>query len=79
MGQASDGDVVTANLDQDYNSTLIGAETIQDADRLFARLLASRFESGELLKPSTAGSNSGSKRAPAAPSKESFIPIADTF
>ncbi len=34
MGQASDGDVVTANLNKDYNSTLIGAETIQDADRL---------------------------------------------
>ena len=33
MGQASDGDVVTANLSKDYTSKLLGAESIQDADR----------------------------------------------
>ncbi len=33
LGQASDGDVVTANLARDYSSKLVGAETLQDADR----------------------------------------------
>jgi len=33
MGQASDGDVVTANLAKDYTAKLDGEETIQDADR----------------------------------------------
>ena len=33
MGQASDGDVVTANLAKDYTSKLLGEETLQDADR----------------------------------------------
>jgi len=33
MGQASDGDVVTANLAKDYSAKIVGEETIQDADR----------------------------------------------
>ncbi|MGC9954326.1 MAG: outer membrane lipoprotein-sorting protein [Rhizomicrobium sp.] len=33
MGQASNGDVVTANLSLDYTAKLIGEETLQDADR----------------------------------------------
>jgi outer membrane lipoprotein-sorting protein len=33
MGQASDGDVVTANLAKDYTAKLLGEETLQDADR----------------------------------------------
>lgn len=33
LGQASDGDVVTANLARDYSARLAGAETLQDADR----------------------------------------------
>lgn len=33
MGQASDGDVVTANMAKDYAATLLGSETIDDADR----------------------------------------------
>jgi outer membrane lipoprotein-sorting protein len=33
MGQASDGDVVTANLTKDYTAKLAGEETLQDADR----------------------------------------------
>jgi hypothetical protein len=33
LGQASNGDVVTANLSRDYTGKLIGEETIQDADR----------------------------------------------
>ena len=33
MGQASDGDVVTANLAKDYAAKLLGEETLQDADR----------------------------------------------
>ena len=33
MGQASDGDVVTANLAKDYTAKLVGEETLQDADR----------------------------------------------
>ena len=33
MGQASDGDVVTANLAKDYTAKLDGEETLQDADR----------------------------------------------
>ena len=33
MGQASNGDVVTANLSKDYTATLVGEETLQDADR----------------------------------------------
>ena len=33
IGQASDGDVVTVNLARDYTAKLIGAETLQDADR----------------------------------------------
>ena len=33
MGQASDGDVVTANFAKDYTAKLVGSETIQDADR----------------------------------------------
>lgn len=33
MGQASNGDVVTANLSKDYTSKLIGEEQLLDADR----------------------------------------------
>jgi outer membrane lipoprotein-sorting protein len=33
MGQASNGDVVTANLTKDYTAKLVGEETLQDADR----------------------------------------------
>lgn len=33
MGQASDGDVVTANLAKDYAAKLVGEDTLQDADR----------------------------------------------
>ncbi len=33
MGQASDGDVVTANLAKDYTAKLVGEETLQDAER----------------------------------------------
>jgi len=33
MGQASDGDVVMANLAKDYTAKLDGEETLQDADR----------------------------------------------
>lgn len=33
VGQASDGDVLTVNLAHDYAATLVGPETIQDADR----------------------------------------------
>jgi outer membrane lipoprotein-sorting protein len=33
MGQASDGDVVTANFAKDYAAKLIGEETLADADR----------------------------------------------
>jgi outer membrane lipoprotein-sorting protein len=33
MGQASDGDVVTANLAKDYTAKLVGEETLEDADR----------------------------------------------
>jgi len=33
MGQASDGDVVTANLNKDYTAKLLGEETLEDADR----------------------------------------------
>lgn len=32
MGQASDGDVVTANLAKDYTAKLLGSETLLDAD-----------------------------------------------
>ena len=32
MGQASDGDVVTANLAKDYTAKLLGSETLMDAD-----------------------------------------------
>lgn len=32
IGQASNGDVMTANLARDYNGTLTGAETLKDAD-----------------------------------------------
>lgn len=34
IGQASDGDVVTVNLARDYTAKLVGAETLQDADRV---------------------------------------------
>lgn len=34
LGQASDGDVVTVNLARDYTAKLVGAETLQDADRV---------------------------------------------
>ena len=34
MGQASDGDVVTANLNKDYTAQLLGEETLEDADRV---------------------------------------------
>jgi len=33
MGQASDGDVVTANLNKDYTARLVGEEKLLDADR----------------------------------------------
>lgn len=33
IGQASNGDVVTVNLARDYQSSLMGSETLQDADR----------------------------------------------
>lgn len=33
IGQASDGDVVTANLARDYTAKLVGAESLEDADR----------------------------------------------
>jgi outer membrane lipoprotein-sorting protein len=33
IGQASNGDVVTANLAKDYRGSLVGGETLQDADR----------------------------------------------
>ncbi len=33
IGQASDGDVLTVNLARDYTAKLVGAETLQDADR----------------------------------------------
>jgi len=33
MGQASDGDVMTANLARDYTAKLLGEETLEDADR----------------------------------------------
>ena len=32
-GQASNGDVLTVNLQKDYKATIIGPETLQDADR----------------------------------------------
>lgn len=32
-GQASDGDVLTVNYSRDYTATLVGRETLQDADR----------------------------------------------
>lgn len=32
-GQASDGDVLTVNLARDYTATLVGEETVKDADR----------------------------------------------
>ena len=32
IGQASEGDVLTVNLARDYNATVVGAETLQDAD-----------------------------------------------
>ncbi len=32
VGQASDGDVLTVNLAHDYGATLVGEETIKDAD-----------------------------------------------
>ncbi len=33
IGQASDGDVLTVNLARDYTATLVGPETVKDADR----------------------------------------------
>ncbi len=33
MGQAANGDVMTANIAKDYTATLLGEETLQDADR----------------------------------------------
>ena len=33
MGQASDGDVMTANFARDYSARLLGEETLEDADR----------------------------------------------
>jgi len=33
LGQAADGDVVTANLARDYAATLLGEEKLEDADR----------------------------------------------
>jgi hypothetical protein len=33
LGQASDGDVVTANLSLDYSAKLVGEEQVEDADR----------------------------------------------
>ncbi|BDG05035.1 outer membrane lipoprotein-sorting protein [Anaeromyxobacter oryzae] len=33
VGQASDGDVLTVNLDHDYVAKLVGEETVQDADK----------------------------------------------
>jgi hypothetical protein len=33
IGQASQGDVLTVNLARDYNAAVLGAETLQDADR----------------------------------------------
>jgi Outer membrane lipoprotein-sorting protein len=33
IGQASDGDVLSVNLARDYSAKLLGAETLQDADR----------------------------------------------
>ncbi len=33
IGQAADGDVLTANLSRDYAAKLVGAETVDDADR----------------------------------------------
>lgn len=33
IGQASEGDVLTVNLARDYNATVQGSETLQDADR----------------------------------------------
>jgi outer membrane lipoprotein-sorting protein len=33
LGQASNGDVMTINLARDYTAKMVGAETIQDADR----------------------------------------------
>ena len=33
LGQASEGDVLTVNLARDYSAKIIGAETLQDADR----------------------------------------------
>ena len=33
-GQASNGDVLTVNLARDYTSTIVGEESLQDADRL---------------------------------------------
>ena len=33
LGQASNGDVVTANLSRDYSAKLVGEESVQDADR----------------------------------------------
>jgi hypothetical protein len=32
IGQASEGDVLTVNLARDYTATIVGAETLQDAD-----------------------------------------------
>ncbi len=34
IGLASDGDVVTVSLGRDYTSTLVGTDTLQDADRV---------------------------------------------
>ena len=33
IGQAAEGDVLTVNLARDYSATIVGAETLQDADR----------------------------------------------
>jgi len=33
LGQASNGDVATVNLAKDYSATLLGEETLQDADK----------------------------------------------
>jgi hypothetical protein len=34
LGQASEGDVLTANMARDYRASLLGPETLQDADRV---------------------------------------------
>ena len=65
MGQASDGDVVTANFAKDYTAKLLGEETLQDADRQNRDCWHLDLKAATTRR-STAASNIGSRRAPTA-------------